>query len=781
MCMLYWPSCMNIVSVLNELRRDPANRERIVYIHEQAPRAATFLDLDPPLPRSLIGALARVGVERLYSHQAQAVTLARHGNNVGIVTATASGKTLCYHLPTLEGLLSDPRGRALYLFPTKALAQDQLRAIQNLSAGLPHIRAAIYDGDTPQAARVAVRATANIVLSNPDMLHVGILPHHEQWQRLLHNLRFVVIDEAHMYRGVFGSHVAQVIRRLRRMCAYYGSAPQFILASATIGNPHAHLRALIGDEVTVVDEDGGPRGPRTIVFWNPPLISSASGARRSANVETTTLFAGLVAHQIRTLAFTKARKIAELLLRYARTELASRHLAVGNLIASYRAGYQAEDRREIERKLFDGELLGVVSTNALELGVDIGGLDATILNGYPGTVASTWQQWGRAGRGQLPSAGFLVALDDPMDQYWMRHPEVFFGSPHEQARIALSNPYILADHLLCAAYERPLEPEETEGWFGEDALPAVDTLIESGELDVRGERAFIAGDRYPAGEVSIRSTGGETVELRTEDGRIIEHVPMNRVPFEIHPGAVYLHQGESYLLLDLSLETRTAIARQADVQYYTQARDTTDIRVLELQAERIVGETTVTLGIVEVRRSVVGYRRKALYRDDILSDHEVELPPQEFISQAVWWTMPRSEADRLRRTGADLAGGLHGAEHAMIALLPLLAMCDRWDIGGVSTVWHPDTDAATVFIYDGVPGGIGISELGYHEIIRWWEMTVDLLRECPCSDGCPSCVQSPKCGNGNHPLDKAVALALIEFALRPGASSGGSRLEATEE
>jgi DEAD/DEAH box helicase domain-containing protein len=578
---------------------------------------------------------------------------------------------------------------------------------------------------------------------------------------MLRQLKLVVIDEAHIYRGVFGSHVAQLLRRLRRLCAYYGSVPQFFLASATIGNPREHLEALVGEPVTVVDDDGAPHGPRTFVFWNPPLVSVASGARRSTNVETTELFSDLVEHEIRTLAFTKARKIAELLLRYTRTRLGRNGGALSQRIASYRAGYRAEDRRTIERKLFDGELVGVVSTNALELGVDIGGLDATILNGYPGTVASTWQQWGRAGRGAAASAGFLVALDDPMDQYWMRHPQEFFDRPHEHARIALANPYILKDHLLCAAYEQPLAPDETAHWFGDAAVDVVNELIWENELRVRDERAFVAGDRYPAQEVSIRATGGESVELRDESGALIERVPLNRVPFEIHEGAIYLHQGESYLVLQLDLATHSAIARQVDVQYYTQARDVTDIRVQSVLTERPAAATTVFFGQVDVRRSVTGYRRKALFREEIISDHDLELPAQEFVTQAVWWTLPRDVADRLRARSADLLGGLHGVEHAMIALLPLLAMCDRWDIGGVSTAWHPDTGEATVFVYDGVPGGVGISEEGYSRIEEWWSMTRDLLAECPCRDGCPSCVQSPKCGNGNEPLDKAIALEIL--------------------
>jgi DEAD/DEAH box helicase domain-containing protein len=754
---------MNLSLFLDQLRARPEYRERIVHSERVHPRIAEWADPELPLPAALRDALAAGGITRLYSHQARAVDLARERRHLGVVTATASGKTLCYHLPTLESLLRDPRARALYLFPTKALAQDQLRALRELAGDrLPHVRAAIYDGDTPQSDRSSIRATANIILSNPDMLHVGILPNHGAWSRFLSRLRVVVIDEAHVYRGVFGSHVALVLRRLRRLCRQYGSDPQFIFASATIGNPREHLESLLGGEVTIIDGSGAPSGPRTIVFWNPPLVSATADQRASTNIETTALFSELVEQDVKTLVFTKARKIAELILRYARDRLNESH---GAQIASYRAGYQAEDRRAIERALFAGELRGLISTNAMELGVDVGGLDAVILNGYPGTVASTWQQWGRAGRGHDPSLGVLVALDDPMDQYWMRHPDEFFARPHEQARISLDNPYILSDHLLCAAYESPLEPDETAAWFGESAVDHVESLIADGLLGIRDSKAYVPIGAFPAQHVSIRSTGGESIELRTESGGLIERVPLHRAPFEIHNGAIYLHQGESYLVLDLDLTTRVATARQADVTYYTQPRDVTDVQVTDVRMSRQAGATTAYFGEVDVRRTVVGYRRKALYKEDVLSDHELELPPQQFVTQAVWWTLPRAVGDRLRQTQRDLPGGLHAAEHAMIALLPLLAMCDRWDIGGVSTAWHPDTGEASVFVYDGVPGGVGISELGYSVIEEWWRMTRDLLRECPCADGCPSCVQSPKCGNGNQPLDKQVALEILEVVL----------------
>ena len=512
----------------------PEFRERIVHVEQLGPQMAQHATPDRPLPPALAAALQANGVEQLYDHQAQALDLAREGRHFGVVTATASGKSLCYNLPVLEAIGSDPKARALYLFPTKALAQDQLRALRALADGhLPHVRAAIYDGDTPPGERAAIRASSNILLTNPDMLHLGILPNHGAWSRFLARLKVVVVDEAHVYRGVFGSHVALVLRRLRRLCRAAGSDPQFIFASATIGNPAQHLKALLGEPVSVVEANGAPRGMRTVLFWNPPLQSVAAGKRGSTNIETTTLFAELVGAQIQTIAFTKARKIAELLLRYARDRLSSQPELAAR-IRSYRAGYRPEDRRAIERAVADGEVVGLISTNAMELGVDIGGLDASILNGYPGTIASAWQQFGRAGRGMRPSLGVLVALDDPIDQYWMRHPEEFFARPHEQARIALDNPYILSDHLRCAAYEQPLEIDETAEWFGDSAPALVGDLIGENKLREHNGRVIAPTGSYPAQDVSIRSTGGDTIELRLEDGRLLERVPQERAAFEVH-------------------------------------------------------------------------------------------------------------------------------------------------------------------------------------------------------------------------------------------------------
>ncbi|MGC9039232.1 MAG: DEAD/DEAH box helicase [Roseiflexus sp.] len=767
------------------LRSARGYNNQIVHVERLPARAARYAEPSAPLPPPLAAALAARGISRLYTHQAAALDAARAGLHVGIVTATASGKTLCYQLPTIEATLSDPAARALFLFPTKALAADQLRALHTLldalkAAGGPALMAATLDGDTPRATRDRVRAGASIILSNPDLLHRTLLPDHARWQSVLAQLRFVVLDEAHTYRGVFGTHVALIMRRLRRLCAHYGSAPQFICCSATSANPQHHLAALIGDEVRVIDDDGAPQGERTFLFWNPPVIDNQrvptwmrtllpeNGQRRSTNVETANVLATLVRAGIKTLAFARTRRGAELVLRYARETLDNGDsvenghnpsMPLAEQIAAYRAGYTVEDRRRLEQAFARGDLRGLVSTNALELGVDIGGVDAVVIGGFPGTIASVWQQAGRAGRAQGKSLAALVAQDDPLDQFYMRHPAEFFSRPHEHVRIALDNPYILRDQLRCAATELLLHDAD-DLWFGATFAKLRDWLLRRGEVTTLPDgRAAYAGDPRPAAHVNIRSADGNPIDLIDIDtGRRIEQIAATRAPFEVFPGAVFMHQGNTYVVE--ALTSRQALARRAQVEYYTRTIDETEIAVRQVRQQRQVGPTTLALGVVDVTRQVVGYKRKKHYTDDVISEHELTMPPQTFRTIAVWWTISDPACRQVAQVCDSALDALHAMEHAAIGLLPLFAQCDRADIGGLSTDAHPDTGAATIFVYDGVPGGVGIAEVGYEQAAQWWEQTWRLLVDCPCSEGCPACIQSPKCGNANQHLSKIGAATL---------------------
>ncbi|MCS7235991.1 MAG: DEAD/DEAH box helicase [Armatimonadota bacterium] len=726
---------------------------RVVHVERLPPRPARFADPQAPLPPLLAEALARLGIRRLYSHQARALDLVRSGRSVVVTTRTASGKTLCYNLPVLETLLADPHARALYLFPTKALAQDQLDTLQSL--GLP-VRCDVYDGDTPPSERARVREQTQLVLTNPDMLHVGILPQHGRWVRLFRGLRYVVLDDLHVYRGVFGSHVAGVIRRLRRVCRAYGSEPHFVCTSATLANPAELAERILGLAAEVVDEDGAPQGARWFVLWNPPPIRG--GGRHSPYREASALLRWLAARGVRTIVFTKARKVTELVYRYAVTaapDLAGR-------LRAYRAGYLPEERREIERALFSGELVGVVSTSALELGIDVGGLDAAVLVGFPGTVASTWQRAGRAGRSGADSLAVLVALDDALDQYLMRNPRYLFERPVEAAVLDPANPYVLASQLRCAAAELPLRDEDFR-LFGEPSRVVVQVLSEAGELAPVGRRWCWRGVRYPASQVGIR-TAGEAQYAIVEEGRgVLGTVDEARALEQVHPGAVYLHQGETYVVRRLDLQARVATVRRQDVDYYTEARTVTDLEVRRIQARRILGPTEAYLAEVEVTTQVVGYARKQLAGDRVLSVEPLALPPQTLRTVAVGYNVPDSA---LAELGEEvLPGAIHAAEHAAIGLLPLFGMCDRWDVGGVSYPLHPQTGRPSVFVYDGYPGGVGIVERGYQVMEEWLRATWEAVRTCPCEGGCPSCVQSPKCGNGNQPLHKEGAVRLLAFLL----------------
>ena len=757
---------MDVSTFLGELKGLPWYRDQVVHREDIPSRSPTHGELERPLTPRLQRALESAGIRSLYSHQADAINSARRGETVVVATPAASGKSLCYHLPVLDALQQDRAGRALFLFPTKALAQDQLRQISALVPEGSRLRHELFDGDTPTQDRSDIRRNARIVLTNPDMLHLGVLPNHRSWHQLLRGLKYVVIDEAHVYRGVFGSHVANVLRRLRRLCRRFGSEPQFIMCSATLSNPGEHAERLVGLPFRVVDEDGGPYGGKDFVFWNPPMVDMAQGSRRSTNSEAAMLLAELLRRRVRTLGFVRSRRMAELLYVFVRDQLEESDPDIAGRVAPYRASYLPEDRRRIERDLFEGRLLGLTTTNALELGIDIGDLDATILSGYPGSVASTWQQAGRSGRRGERALSILLALDNPLDQYLMRHPETFFGKSHESARISPTNPYVLKPQLLCAAYEAPLTAEDAE-LFDSDLEVHAQELADEGALRARNGRWHLEPDvSYPAQDVNIRSASANFYTLVERDsGVILETVEEFSAFLQLHPGGVYLHQGDAYLITDLDIESHTAYAIETDVPYYTEARDLTETRVLNVYKKKRAGGTTAYLGEVTVSTTVVGFRRRAHMTSEVLGEEYVSLPSQSYNTTALWFDIPEDTLARIHSERLDLAGGLHAAEHAAIGILPLFALCDRNDIGGISTPIHPDTGKPQVFIHDGHPGGVGITEHGYEVLEELWRATLDAVSECPCRSGCPSCIHSPKCGNNNQPLDKGVAMLILRDIL----------------
>ncbi len=818
-------------ALLDEARADG----RLVREAREGPGEATVVDIPAELHPDVIAGLGRVGIERLYSHQAQALASA-WGQTTIVTTGTASGKSLCFNLPTLDTLCRDAFARALYLYPTKALAQDQARALNAFGLS-KQVRPAIYDGDTPRDARGDVRRRANVVLTNPDMLHVGILPHHGSWERLFSHLRIVVVDEAHVYRGVFGSHVANVLRRLLRVAAAYGSDVRVLLASATIANPVQLAQRLTGlDDVALVDRDGSPTPRRQIAMWNPPLTDEAIGARRSALGEAAELLARLVRDGARAICFMKSRKGVELLARMVSEDLKRTDPELAERVAPYRAGYTPQQRRELEARLMNGELRGVITTDALELGIDIGELDAAVVVTFPGTVAALRQMWGRAGR-RGKGLAVYVAGEDALDQFFCRHPDEFLERPVEAAILDHESPQIHQAHLLCAAYEGPLGREDAE-FFGPRWEAHAEALVSAGLLRKRtihrsptdsalaraGAGAAAGAQRpapqggaevyvlrrpaeYPAAKVSLRSSSPDSFAIvDVSSGELLGQTEAARAHSTVHDGAVYLHQGRSYEVRELDLENRRALVTPFNGDWYTQPKRETDTSIERLLDRRETLGVTLSFGEVSVSETVLGYQRKRL------SDHAqvelvmLDLPQTSFSTQALWFEFEPHQltglphavaggghdanggspdgaraADHSVRKATDdagpgdlaipmdaLLGSLHATEHAQIAVLPLIAMCDRWDIGGLSTNMHPQTGGPTIFIYDGHPGGIGITRLAHRRFEELCRDAHRLIAECPCKSGCPSCVQSPKCGNLNEPLSKAGALVVLDGMLAAG-------------
>ena len=722
-------------------------------------------DLPADLHPEVLAALRGTGIEQLYSHQAEALRASWAGPTI-VTTGTASGKSLCFNLPTLEVLCRDAKARALYLYPTKALAQDQARALGAFGLG-ERVRPAIYDGDTPREARAQIRRRANVVLTNPDMLHLGILPNHGAWSTLFANLAVVVIDEAHVYRGVFGSHVANVLRRLRRIAAAYGTEPRFLLASATIANPLELAERLTGlQEIALVDRDGSPAPRRQIAMWNPPLTDEVLGTRRSALAESAELLARLVREQARAICFIKSRKGVELLTRLVQQDLqAAGQADLAELVVPYRGGYTPQQRRQLESRLMRGELRAVVTTDALELGIDIGALDAALVVTFPGTVASLRQMWGRAGRRGRGLAVY-VAGEDALDQFFCRHPEEFLERPVEAAILDHESPQIYLAHLLCAAFEGPLDQEDA-ALLGPRWEAAAELLATRGELRRRQEGSYVPRHpgEYPAASVSLRSASLESFGIvEVTSGELLGTTEAARAHTTVHEGAIYMHLGRSYEVRALDLEQRRALVAPFDGDWYTQPKRETDTTIERLLDRRELFGVRLSFGEVSVSDTVLAYQRRRWSDHAQLDLLALDLPQTSFSTQALWFEL---DAEALAETvpREELLGALHAAEHAQIAVLPLIAMCDRWDIGGLSTNLHPQTGGPTIFIYDGHPGGVGITRAAF---MRFDELCRDahrLISECPCRSGCPSCVQSPKCGNLNEPLSKLGARLLLSEML----------------
>ncbi len=764
-------------------------------------RAARFADLARPLPDAVTACLPFPG---FWTHQAYAIDHLRDHRSTVIATGTASGKSLCYQVPIAEAVVSGIRpSTALLMFPTKALAQDQLRAIGALE--VPQLVAATYDGDTPTDNRGWVRTHANVLLTNPEMLHHGILPHHNRWATFLKRLDYVVIDELHVLRGIFGTHVGHLLRRLRRLAALYGAHPTFAFTSATIGDPARLASDLCGLPVERVTDDGSPRGERLFVLWNPqadeptppgptppepkPLalvapdgneITGPATLRPAASAKpptnqatdgpdrsTATLAAALIRSGRRTIVFSRSRKGTELLAKEMRRRLP---VELADAVRPYRGGYLAEERRAIEEELFDGRLRGVVATTALELGVDVGGLDACILDGFPGTIASMWQQAGRAGREAQQSMAVLVAGNDQLDQWLMRNPaEVFSRSP-EPAVVNLANPEILLPHIACAAYEYPLTRADDQWWPGllDDGIRdlVLDDRVqvrEGGRPAAPDPRAVWAGRGWPAHAIGLRSARADEFRIITAEDTTIGTVDHGRAFRLVHPGAVYLHQGVSWRVTDLDLDHRTATVEPHDGRSYTQPKATTDLHILGTDRSRRVAGVDLHLGAVRVFSDVVGYRELSLPKGAVIRVADLDLPPSELTTRAFWYTIRPELLAAAGIEPADVPGTLHAIEHAAIGMLPLFTICDRWDVGGVSSALLAHTGLPSIVIYDGYPGGAGVAELGFEAGLDHLAATLDVVSGCPCGDGCPSCVQSPKCGNGNEPLDKAGAIRLLEI------------------
>ncbi len=753
---------MAIEEFLHSIEAHSSYRQQIIFQTKIPAKSAKYGTLDFELEPELTDWLEKSDLQ-LYYHQAAALNSIRAGKNVIITTPTASGKTLIFSLAVANSIARRRAVTSLFLYPTKALANDQLKKLEELNEILNgRLRPYIYDGDTPSEQRPGIRNFAHVIISNPYALH-QYLDWHHKWERFFRNLRFVIIDEAHQYRGVFGSNVAQLIRRLNRIVSYYRAIePQYILSSATINNPEEFATKLIGKPVETISEDGAEYGSKHLVLWNPPFLDQFNLKKRSPHQETRNLLVRHLRENFQTLCFTLSRRMSELISLWTKQDLKNIETDP-NKVMSYRAGYRPLERRAIETKLRNREIQGVVSTNALELGIDIGNLDAVILSGFPGTIISTWQQIGRVGRTLRPSLATLILFEDPLQQFLGKHPDYFLKKSPENAIIDLENPYILKGHILCAAAEIPLKLDELHQIWGEKGKVLAQELKQEKLIKIIPAGLTSSSSKRPASLVSLNTAFTDTIEVITKK-KLLETMSIPQAYREAHEGAILIHQGETYLVETLNLSKRKAFASPLDVDYYTDAMSTSDVTVLETITMKDMSNFSLFFGEVKVTEIYHSYRKKTY--DEILEILPLDLPTLEFITKALWIELPAKIVENIQKEALDFPGGIHATEHATIALSPIFAMCDRWDIGGVSYSSFPTDGKAKIFIYDGFPGGIGISEQLFDKCDALLRNVLELIKECACQDGCPSCVQSPKCGNDNSPLDKNVAIRILEDLLK---------------
>ncbi|MGB9867233.1 MAG: DEAD/DEAH box helicase [Bacillota bacterium] len=752
-------------SLLLQLRLDPRIGPNITYWQVLPSKEASLAPFPEGLHPELVRALTGCGITSLYSHQARALELVSRGQSVVITTPTASGKTLCYNLPVLDAILKDSSVRALYLFPTKALAQDQLDELNSLVSRLSRpVKVFTYDGDTPQDARKSVRLSGNIVLTNPDMLHTGILPHHTKWIRMFQSLKYVVIDELHQYRGVFGSHAANVFRRLRRVARFYGADPIFIMCSATISNPEELAATMAGRPVVTVGESGAPSGERHFVFYNPPVVNRELGIRKSCILEARNIAAKLAAEGAKTIVFARSRLATEVLLTYVKQAL-NKGVLPDRSVRGYRGGYLPRERREIEQGLRDGSVKLVVATNALELGIDIGGMDAAVMAGYPGTIASTWQQAGRAGRRSDCSVAVLVASSSPLDQYIVTHPEYFFGRNPEHALVNPNNPYILWNHVKCSAFELPFEKGET--FDGVDVTAALTHLADQGILHEEGGRYYWMAESFPAEGISLRSASNENfvvVDITDASPRVVGEVDRASAPLLIHDDAIYIHEGQQYHVEKLDWEAKKAYVKRVDVDYYTDANLAVDLRVIHVNATSQNSSYGWGWGSVSIVATATVFKKVKLYTHENVGSGSITLPEEQMHTDAFWLTISDEVSQSMEP--AQLQSGLQAIANLVANAAPLFVMCDPKDLGVVPQIKSPFSGKTTLFVYESYPGGTGLSQKLYELQRTVLETALRMVESCRCSAGCPSCV-GPAEEVGQE--GKRAAKAILEALLADGA------------